>query len=257
MDLPSQRLSRNAPRMGTRMADSILTALDSKLSSSWALTPQRPSFRNWRSGSHRSRGNSSTLPTKSLPCQTRPFHRVLISMPGIVGRTTAYIITEVSGKEFVSAGHLASSTSLAPVTRPSRSSIRRELRSRRGNKKLKRVLCLSAFAAQQGREYRDYDERKRARGKSYNLAPRPALTRRRCDVFFAMLRDGTPCQASDEPPHLLKGGIVALHDVPAGPRPFRGPIAVSVTCRVLGCPGNPSTNGAPLPSRSGTGTTPT
>jgi len=76
-----------------------------------------------------------------------PLHRVLTSMPGIGVRTCARILTEVTGKHFASAAHMASYAGIAPVTRRSGTSIRGENSSRRGNKKLKRALFLSAFAA--------------------------------------------------------------------------------------------------------------
>jgi transposase len=68
-------------------------------------------------------------------------------MPGIGVRTCARILTEVVGKDFKDAAHLASYAGIAPVTRRSGTSIRGEHTSRRGNKKLKRALFLSAFAA--------------------------------------------------------------------------------------------------------------
>jgi transposase len=60
----------------------------------------------------------------------------------------------------------------------------------RGNKELKRVLYLSAFAALKDPTSRAYYDRKRAQGKRHNQAL-IALARRRCDVLFAMMRDGT------------------------------------------------------------------
>ncbi|MBB2958457.1 transposase [Pseudoclavibacter helvolus] len=111
-------------------------------------------------------------------------------MPGVGVRTATWLITEVAGKSFASAGHLASYAGLAPVTRRSGSSIRGEHASRRGNKILKRALFLSAFAALRDPVSRSYYDRKRAQGKRHNQAL-IALARRRCDVLYAMLRDGT------------------------------------------------------------------
>ena len=88
------------------------------------------------------------------------------------------------------AAHLAAYAGLAPVTRRSGSSIRGELPSRRGNKQLKRALFLSAFAALRDPVSRAYYARKISQGKRHNQAL-IALARRRCDVLFAMLRDGT------------------------------------------------------------------
>jgi hypothetical protein len=55
---------------------------------------------------------------------------------------------------------------------------------------LKRALFLSAFAALLHPISRDYYARKVQQGKRHNQAL-IALARRRCDVLFAMLRDGT------------------------------------------------------------------
>ncbi len=93
-------------------------------------------------------------------------------------------------RDFHSAAHLAAYAGLAPVTRHSGSSIRGEHPSRRGNKALKRARFLSAFAALRDPVSRAYYERKVSQGKRHNQALM-ALARRRCDVLFAMLRDGT------------------------------------------------------------------
>ncbi|GAA1350028.1 IS110 family transposase [Falsarthrobacter nasiphocae] len=119
-----------------------------------------------------------------------PLSPVLMSMPGVGVRTAARLLTEVVGKTFKSAAHLASYAGIAPVTRQSGSSIRGESASRRGNKILKRALFLSAFAALSDPASRAYYDRKRAQGKRHNQAVM-ALARRRSDVLFAMLRDGT------------------------------------------------------------------
>ena len=123
-----------------------------------------------------------------------PLEPILTSMPGVGVRTAARLITEVSGKEFATAGHLASYAGLAPVTRRSGSSIRGEHPSKRGNKVPKRTLFLSAFAALSDPVSRTYYDRKIAQGKRHNQAL-IALARRRCDVLYAMLRDGTIYQA--------------------------------------------------------------
>ena len=76
-----------------------------------------------------------------------PLHELLTSMPAVGVRTAARIITEVTGKHFQTAGHLASYAGLTPVTWRSGTSIRGDHPSRKGNKVLKRALFLSAFAA--------------------------------------------------------------------------------------------------------------
>jgi transposase len=87
-------------------------------------------------------------------------------MPGVGVRTAARILTEVVGKDFKSAAHLASYAGIAPVTRQSRTSFKGDTASRA------------------------YYDKKRAEGKRHNQAV-IALARRRSDVLFAMLRDGT------------------------------------------------------------------
>jgi transposase len=127
-----------------------------------------------------------------------PLWPVLTSMPGVGVRTAARLLTEVAHKAFASAAHLAAYAGLAPVTRRSGSSIRGEHPSRRGNKVLKRALFLSAFAALRDPVSRDYYARKVQQGKRHNQAL-IALARRRCDVLFAMLRDGTFYQPKPAP----------------------------------------------------------
>ncbi|MCU1533109.1 MAG: insertion element uncharacterized 43 [Arthrobacter sp.] len=72
--------------------------------------------------------------------EAHPLHRVLTSMPVVGVRTAARILTDVVGKDFPTAGRLASYAGLAPVTWRSSSSIRGDHSSRRGNKALKGVL---------------------------------------------------------------------------------------------------------------------
>jgi transposase len=123
-----------------------------------------------------------------------PLAKVLTSMPGIGVRTAARILLEVGdGSAFPTSGHLAAYAGLAPVTRRSGTSIRGEHPPRGGNKQLKRALFLSAFAALADPTSRAYYDRKRAAGKRHNAAL-ICLARRRVDVLFAMLRDGTTYQ---------------------------------------------------------------
>ncbi|GAB2836480.1 hypothetical protein GCM10022221_39520 [Actinocorallia aurea] len=121
--------------------------------------------------------------------------QILTSMPGIGIRTAARILIDVGdGEAFPTARHLAAYAGLAPVTRKSGSSIRGEHPSKRGNKQLKRAFYLAAFASLAQPESRAYYDRKRREGK-HHVAAIIALARRRIDVLFAMLRDGTLYQA--------------------------------------------------------------
>jgi transposase len=125
-----------------------------------------------------------------------PLHVLLKTMPGIGIRTQARILTEVSGKDFATPGHLASYAGLAPVTWRSGTSIRGTHASRKGNKILKRALFLPAFAYLKCKDRisRAYYDKKRAEGKKQNQAV-IALARRRCNFLLAMLRDGSPYEA--------------------------------------------------------------
>ncbi len=115
-------------------------------------------------------------------------------MPGVGVRTGARILLEVGdASSFATPGHLAAYAGLAPVTRRSGTSIRGEHPSRSGNKNLKRAFFLAAFAALKDPASRAYYDRKRAEGKRHNAAL-ICLARRRCDVLYAMLRDGTTYQ---------------------------------------------------------------
>lgn len=121
--------------------------------------------------------------------EEHPLSEVLTSVPGIGTRTAGIILAEVCGKSFQTAAHLSSYAGIAPVTRRSGTSIRGEHRSKRGNKKLKRALYLAAFASLKNPVSRTYYDRKRAEGMRHHQAIM-ALTRKRCNVLFAMLRDG-------------------------------------------------------------------
>ena len=123
--------------------------------------------------------------------EAHPLAGVLTSMPGLGFRTAIKILTIVGdGSAFPTAAHLASYAGLAPVTRSSGTSIRGESHSQRGNHALKNALSLSAFAALSDPDSRAYYDRKRAHGRRHNAAL-ICLARRRIDVLFAMLRDGT------------------------------------------------------------------
>ncbi|MEU6854574.1 transposase, partial [Actinacidiphila alni] len=123
--------------------------------------------------------------------EDHPLSKVLTSMPGVGVRTGARILIDVGdGSAFPTAGHLAAYSGLAPATRSSGSSIRGEQPSRRGNKQLERAFFLSAFAALSDPASRAYYDKKITQGKQHTQALL-CLARRRADVLFAMLRDGT------------------------------------------------------------------
>lgn len=189
------RLIKLAPRIGHRLAAEITEALHAQtvvVVGTNAAALVLPRLAEQLAALRRQRAEIAVMVEELV--DAHPLSVVLMSMPGVGVRTAARLLTEVSGKHFESAGHLASYAGLAPVTRRSGSSIRGEHSSRRGNRVLKRALFLSAFAALRDPVSRAYYDRKIAQGKRHNQAL-IALARRRCDVLFAMLRDGSLYQA--------------------------------------------------------------
>ncbi|WP_460948472.1 IS110 family RNA-guided transposase, partial [Okibacterium endophyticum] len=180
------RLIKLAPRIGRRIAAEIAQALTEQtvvVVGTNAATLVLPRLAQQLQSLREQRAEIAVEVERLV--EAHPLHPVLTSMPGVGVRTAARLLTEVAGKHFATAGHLASYAGLAPVTRRSGSSIRGEHASRRGNKILKRALFLSAFAALRDPVSRDYYDRKIAQGKQHNQAL-IALARRRCDVLHAM-----------------------------------------------------------------------
>lgn len=181
-----------APRMAQRLIDDVFAALEEQSvtvagteAAATVITHLAASLRRTRDQRAQAAAEIEAL------LEAHPLSTVLTSMPGIGARTAARILTEVGdGSGFADAAHLASYAGLAPTTRASGSSIRGEGPSRRGNKQLKRAFFLAAFAALAHPDSRAYYDRKIAEGKHHNQALL-CLARRRCDVLFAMLRDGT------------------------------------------------------------------
>jgi transposase len=183
-------LRRQAPRAWKRWAAAIFTALDGQTvvaSGTDAAGLVLPQLATSLAQIRASR--DEVLVRIEELVKTHPLFGLLTSMPAVGVRTAARILTEVVGKDFESAGHLASYAGLAPVTWRSGTSIRGDHSSRRGNKILKRALFLSAFAALKDPLSRAYYDKKRAEHKKHNQAL-IALARRRCNVLYAMLRDG-------------------------------------------------------------------
>ncbi|MEU9126487.1 IS110 family transposase [Streptomyces sp. NPDC048506] len=181
-----------APRMAERLVSDIFTALDEQtvvVPGTDAAALIVPSL----AGSLRAVLDQRKLIEKRIEdlLEAHPLSKVLISMPGIGVRTAARILIDVGdGSTFPTAAHLAAYAGLAPVTRSSGSSIRGEHPARRGNKQLKRAFFLAAFASLADPASRAYYDKKIAQGKHHTQAIL-CLARRRVDVLFAMLRDGT------------------------------------------------------------------
>ncbi|MFE9387742.1 IS110 family transposase [Streptomyces sp. NPDC007025] len=181
-----------APRMAERLVGDIFTALDEQtvvVPGTDAAALIVPSLAGSLQNVLDQRKLLATRIEELL--EAHPLSRVLTSMPGIGVRTGARILIDVGdGSGFPTAAHLAAYAGLAPATRSSGSSIRGEQPSRRGNKQLKRAFFLSAFAALSEPRSRTYYDKKIAQGKHHTQALL-CLARRRADVLFAMLRDGT------------------------------------------------------------------
>ena len=96
---------------------------------------------------------------------------------------------------FESADRLAAYAGLVPAARDSGKRVGKRHRMRGGNRTLKRVFYLSAFASLRGcAESRAFYDRERVEGKKHTQAL-IALARRRVNVVWAMLRDRTTFEA--------------------------------------------------------------
>ncbi|WP_440941491.1 IS110 family transposase [Kocuria salina] len=193
------RLKKHAPRLAEALMEEIFDALGQQsvvVAGTEAAATVIPILAGQLASLIHQRATVATQVEALV--EAHPLCPVLTSMPGVGVRTAARILTEVVGKDFQDAGHLASYAGIAPVTRRSGTSIRGEHAPKGGNKRLKRALFLSAFASLNHPPSRAYYDRKRAQGKRHNQAI-IALAHRRTDVLFAMLRDGTLYQDPTEP----------------------------------------------------------
>jgi transposase len=122
----------------------------------------------------------------------RPEARILTSLPGMGPILGAEFLVAVGNiRTFESADRLAAYAGLVPAARDSGKRVGNNKRMRGGNKVLKRVFYQSAFASlRSAPESRAFYDRKRAEGKRHTQAL-IALARRRINVVWAMLRDGT------------------------------------------------------------------
>ncbi|MBE8523550.1 IS110 family transposase [Amycolatopsis sp. H6(2020)] len=182
----------HAPRMGERLVEAIMTALGEQtvtVPGTAAADTVLPRLADSLKTVLQQRKQVAEQVEEIL--DAHPLAGVLTSMPGIGVRTAARILLEVGdASNFASSGHLAAYAGIAPVTRSSGTSIKGEHPARTGNRQLKRAFFLAAFAALSDPVSRAYYDRKRAEGKKHNAAL-ICLARRRCDVLYAMLRNGT------------------------------------------------------------------
>jgi transposase len=126
----------------------------------------------------------------------RPQAKILASLPGIGPLLGAEFLVAVGNlTAFDSADHLAAYAGLVPAANDSGKRVGNNRRMRGGNKNLKRVFYQAAFASlRSSPESRAFYDRKRAEGKRHVQAL-IALARRRVNVIWAMLRDGTTFKA--------------------------------------------------------------
>ena len=126
----------------------------------------------------------------------RPEARILASLPGmgpILGSEFLVSVGDLSA--FSSADQLAAYAGLVPAAHNSGKRVGKHRRMRGGNKVLKRVFYQSAFASLRSSPHsRAFYDRKRREGKKHTQAL-IALARRRVNVLWAMLRDGTTFEA--------------------------------------------------------------
>jgi transposase len=122
----------------------------------------------------------------------RPEALILISLPGmgpILG--AEFLVSAGDLSAFDNADKLAAYAGLVPAANDSGKRTGNDRRMRGGNKLLKRVFYQSAFASlRSAPESRAFYDRKRSEGKKHTQAL-IALARRRVNVLWAMLRDGT------------------------------------------------------------------
>ena len=137
------RLLKKAPRLGGRLTEEIFAALAAQtvvVTGTNAAGVVLPRLAAQLAALRQQRAEVAEKVEELVAAH--PLSKVLMTMPGVGVRTCARILTEVVGKDFPTAGHLAFYAGLAPVTRRSGTSIRGEHPPRGGNKVLKRALFL-------------------------------------------------------------------------------------------------------------------
>src|SRR5699024_9914733 len=121
------RLKKLAPRMAVRLTDEIFGALAAQTTIVTAPNAAQRTVGRVAAHLQQLTQQRADIETEIMAVvDAHPLTEVLTSMPGIGVRTTARILTEVVGKEFKSAAHLASYAGIAPVTGQSGTSIRGE-----------------------------------------------------------------------------------------------------------------------------------
>lgn len=187
----ANRLTKLAPRMGKNWAAEIVQALNEQagiVPGTQAAAIVMPRLAQQLAALRKQRDEIAAEVERLV--LAHPFWPVLTSMPGVGVRTAARRLTEAAPKAFrhgCSSGGLRWPRAGHPALRlvdPGRTPVQT------GQQGAQRALFLSAFAALRDPVSRAYYSRKIQQGKRHNQAL-IALARRRCDVLFAMLRDGT------------------------------------------------------------------
>jgi transposase len=121
-----------------------------------------------------------------------PLAEIVVSLPGMGPLLGAEFLVSVGDlSAFTSADRLAAYAGLVPAARDSGKRVGNHRRMRGGNRLLKKVLYQSAFSSLRASPAsRAFYDRKRREGKRHHQAL-IALARRRVDVLWAMVRDGT------------------------------------------------------------------
>lgn len=125
-----------------------------------------------------------------------PEAEILTSLPGVgVILGAEFLVAAGDLSAFESADKLAAYAGLVPAAHDSGKRTGNDRRMRGGNKTLKFVFYQSAFASLRSSKHsRTFYDRKRREGKKHTQAL-IALARRRVNVLWAMLRDGTTFKA--------------------------------------------------------------
>jgi transposase len=109
------RLLKLAPRMGRRLAEEITQALSEQtvvVVGTNAAATVLPRLAEQLAALRRQRTEIAVVVEKLV--EDHPLSPVLTSMPGVGVRTAARLLTEVAGKHFETAGHLAAYVSIRP-----------------------------------------------------------------------------------------------------------------------------------------------
>lgn len=185
------RLKVNAPRLARQLATDIIRALGEQTVVVAGTTVAGPVIAGLAAQLRLLRQQRTELAAQvEALVDAHPLSPVLLSLPGVGSGTAARLLTELGGRTFANAAQLAAYAGIAPVTRQSGRSVHGERAAHGGNKRLKHALYTSAASVINHPSSKPYYRRKRAEGKHHTQAVL-ALARRRVDVLYAMLRDGT------------------------------------------------------------------